>query len=98
MHHILWEYEVRPDQIAEFEAFYGPEGSWARLFRSAKGYGGTDLFRDVARPTRFLTVDRWASPEAFDACLRDHREAYDRLDAEASAFTVAERRIGAFQA
>jgi hypothetical protein len=51
MYHIVWEYEVRADQLAAFEALYGPLGAWTQLFRSADGYRGTELYRDTTRPT-----------------------------------------------
>lgn len=43
---VVWEFRVRPGQEAEFEARYGPDGDWARLFRLGEGYGGTVLLRD----------------------------------------------------
>ncbi|MBA3893612.1 MAG: hypothetical protein H0X69_07935 [Gemmatimonadales bacterium] len=51
MYHIVWEYEIRPDRLAEFEALYGAAGAWSDLFRLAEGYRGTELFCDTARPT-----------------------------------------------
>ena len=51
MFEIVWEYEVRPEKVEAFEALYGPEGDWARLFRRADGYVETRLFRDTARPS-----------------------------------------------
>jgi heme-degrading monooxygenase HmoA len=97
MYHILWEYEVRRDRVAEFEALYGPDGAWARLFRSLEGYHGTELLRDTSRPTRFVTIDYWSSAADFERNLPAVREAYDRLDQEASALTIVERRLGAFK-
>jgi quinol monooxygenase YgiN len=97
MYHIVWEYEVRADQLAAFEVLYGPTGAWTQLFRSADGYRGTELYRDTARPTHFVTLDRWTSPAAFDAYIPTIREAYERLDAEGTAFTLRERRLGAFE-
>ena len=34
----VWEFQVRPGRESEFESHYGPDGTWARLFRSAEGY------------------------------------------------------------
>jgi quinol monooxygenase YgiN len=97
MYHIVWEYEVRADQLAAFEVLYGPTGAWTQLFRSADGYRGTELYRDTARPTHFVTLDRWTSPAAFEAYIPTIREAYDRLDEQGAALTMRERRLGAFE-
>ena len=63
----LWEFTVPPGRQSEFEAHYGPEGDWVRLFRRATGYLGSELLQDRADPQRYLTVDRWTSPEAWRA-------------------------------
>ena len=44
VHYIIWEYEVRSDALGVFEALYGPNGAWARLFRSADGIKGRTCF------------------------------------------------------
>jgi quinol monooxygenase YgiN len=94
---IVWEYEVRPDRMAAFEALYGATGGWSRLFGRAEGYHGTELFRDHARPTHFLTIDRWISASAHEAHLATVGEEYARLDEEGASLTLDERRIGAFE-
>jgi heme-degrading monooxygenase HmoA len=98
MYHIVWDYEVRVDQVPAFETLYGASGAWARLFDTAEGYQGTELYRDLARPTHFLTLDRWTSRAAFQACMDSMGDAYHRLDEQAAALTVRERRLGDFEA
>lgn len=63
----LWEFHVRAESRDEFERHYGPEGSWAALFRRAPGYLGTHLLRDRATDGRYLTIDRWQSEAAYRA-------------------------------
>jgi quinol monooxygenase YgiN len=98
MYYVVWEYEVRADQLAAFETLYGPTGAWSQLFHAAEGYRGTELYRDTTRPTHFVTVDRWATPAALEAYLPTVRESYDRLDEQGAALTIREQRIGAFEA
>jgi heme-degrading monooxygenase HmoA len=93
---IVWEYEVRPEKIAAFEALYGPEGDWARLFSRADGYVETRLLRDTARPMLYLTIDRWLSRAAYEAFFSTAGPAYAALDRRGDALTVRERRLGAF--
>ncbi len=93
MYEILWEYEIRPGQSEAFESLYGADGEWARLFRQADGYVETLLFRDIASPTRYLTLDRWRSRAAFDAFFEAAGSAYAALDRLGDALTMLERRI-----
>jgi heme-degrading monooxygenase HmoA len=98
MYEIFWEYEVHPGQVAAFESLYGADGEWASLFRETEGYVETLLFRDVDRPTRYLTIDRWRSRAAFDAFVEAAGPAYAALDRRGDALTVSERRLGAIDA
>lgn len=61
----IWDFEVAPGCVPEFERIYGPEGEWVALFRKAEGYRSTRLLWDHERATRYLTIDEWDSSEAF---------------------------------
>ena len=98
MHEIVWEYEVRAEHVAAFEALYGADGDWARLFRRAEGYVETRLYRDTARPMLYLTIDRWRSRAAFEAFVQAAGPAYAALDSRGDALIARERRLGAFDA
>ncbi len=97
MFEIVWEYEVRPEKVEAFEALYGPEGDWARLFRRAEGYVETRLYRDPAWPMLYLTIDRWHSRVAYEAFVQTAGPAYAALDRRGDALTARERRVGAFE-
>ncbi|CAG1771044.1 hypothetical protein BAC2_01441 [uncultured bacterium] len=68
----------------------------SRLVRRAEGYLETILLEDQRRPGRYLTVDRWASDEAHDAFLREHRADYEKDDRECEVLATAERSLGAY--
>jgi heme-degrading monooxygenase HmoA len=93
---VVWQFEIADESVAAFEAAYGPEGSWARLFRSSPEYHGTELLRDVYIPGNYLTIDRWASESAFRAFRKEQDAAYESLDRSCDALTRRETRIGAF--
>ena len=85
-----------PAKQAEFEAHYGPDGSWARLFRRANGYLGSELLRTARNPLRYLTIDRWASREAWQAFRREYAAEYERLDREFEGLTTREAPLGEY--
>jgi heme-degrading monooxygenase HmoA len=88
---VVWQFEIAEEKVAAFEAAYGPEGAWARLFRTSPDYRGTELLRDA-----YITIDRWTSEEAFRAFRRDHDAGYEALDRTCDALTSRETRIGAY--
>lgn len=94
MYTIIWRFEVLPAAIASFEAMYGPEGEWVRLFRAGRGYLGTELFQHTVDETRFVTVDRWESREAFETFRARNVHAYAELDARCERFTSSETLLG----
>jgi len=93
---VVWHFEIAEENVAAFEAAYGPDGSWAQLFRSSPEYRGTELLRDIHIPGNYVTIDRWASDNAFRAFRKEHDAAYESLDRSCDALTRRETRIGAF--
>ena len=95
---VVWQFEIAEEKIAAFEAAYGPEGVWAKLFLSSPEYQGTELLRDAYIPGNYLTIDRWASEQAFRDFRRTHDAEYEALDRSCDALVSRETRIGAFTA
>ena len=93
---IVWEFRVRTDRRAEFERHYGPEGSWAKLFREDPAYIGTELLRDAAEADRYLTIDRWRARGAFEAFKKAHAAEYAALDRDCEQLTTTETKFGVF--
>jgi heme-degrading monooxygenase HmoA len=98
MYCVVWEYEVNAQNADRFEAVYGSDGAWAKLFRRSDDYRGTDLLRGVARPGLYVTVDRWRSQGAYVAFLAEHAQEYAGIDAQCDALTVRETRLSALTA
>jgi heme-degrading monooxygenase HmoA len=93
---VVWQFEIAEEKIADFEAAYGPDGDWAKLFRNSPEYLGTELLTDAYISGSYLTIDRWTSDEAFRAFRRDNDAAYEALDRSCDDLTSRETRIGAY--
>ena len=83
--------------IAAFEEAYGPEGDWARLFRTADGFIGTTLLKGDGEPAEYLTLDRWASAQAYEAFRRTRHDEFTALDRRCEALTALEQEIGSYR-
>jgi heme-degrading monooxygenase HmoA len=92
-HLILWTYEVAPEVESAFRAAYSVDGEWARLFARAPGFLGVELFSDGSR---YLTVDRWETREAFETFKTGFAQAYAELDSKLAPLTLSETKLGAF--
>jgi len=92
---LVFSYEVRDADA--FERAYGPSGEWAQFFQDASGYIGTELLRDVEVPGRYLVVDRWESPEAYNVFATEHREEYMRRVDDTRFYYEQELRFGTFE-
>lgn len=93
----VWEFRVRGDRREEFERHYAPQGSWAGLFRRAAGYAGTELLRDRSDALRYLTIDRWASAEAYRAFRAEFAAPYAALDERCAGLTTHEAALGEYE-
>jgi hypothetical protein len=52
----LWEFEVKPGCEERFEMVYGPDGDWAKLFRSDSHYRETRPVQDSFRGGVYLNT------------------------------------------
>lgn len=91
---IVWEFRVRRGMAKQFEEVYGLHGEWVQLFRRDSAYIRTQLFRDVDDASRYLTLDFWASEEAYQAFRESHRDEYRIIDAKCEQMTDGEREVG----
>jgi len=96
VHTIVWEFRVKPGAIEEFENHYGPSGTWVSFFRKGQGYRETQLLRDAADPTRYVTIDSWDDEHAYRLFHETYGAEYAALDAVCAAFSTEERLIGQF--
>jgi hypothetical protein len=94
----LWEFEVKPGSEQRFQSVYGPEGEWARLFRTDSQFVETRLLRDAAEPRKFVTVDLWRTRSAYESFKELNHIAYVALDRACESLTLRERCIGNFEA
>ena len=92
----IWEFHVKASRREDFERCYGPSGPWVLLFRRAEGYAGTELLQDNANPLRYLTIDRWASVEAYRSFRTRFADQYAELDRECEGMTSREVLLGEF--
>ena len=94
MYVIVWEFTIREECTAEFEAVYGSRGEWAQLFARAEGYRNSRLLRDVSDPLRYVTLDYWVSQEAHRQFRKAHEQEYRNLDQRCERLTVKETKLG----
>ncbi len=93
---IIWEFRVRSGMEQAFEAAYGAEGDWVRLFHRSPEYVRTELVRDVDDRGRYLTIDVWRSGAAYESFRERHREEYRKIDTLCAEMTEGEREVGKF--
>lgn len=89
----VWDYDVESAQVEAFVAAYGAAGAWTQLFERTTGYAGTQLFRDVDQPNRFLTVDRWTDAACWQAFLDGWGDQYRELDRQLSRLAAGGRTV-----
>ena len=98
MYILLWGYQVKTENQSEFEKTYSPNGAWADLFNKGTGYLGTKLIHSDEFPEQYVTLDRWASSEDYEAFLSQWKDEYEKLDAHCEGLTDHESCLGRFGA
>ena len=97
MYVIIWEYQVRPERVAEFEEIYSPTGVWAKLFQKSKGYIGTELLAEERCAHRYITIDRWSSSQDYESFLAAWKNDYEDLDAQCGGLAESETLQGKWE-
>ena len=92
---VLWRFRPKDDSVEPFEEAYGPGGAWARLFRTADGFLGTELLRSA--DGSYVTIDRWRTEAALERFLERCTREYDLLESACEALTSEETPIGRFE-
>ena len=95
---MIWEFHVKPGSEAAFEQLYGPDGEWVQLFRLASGFHRTELLKDHANRSRYLTLDYWTSVAEYDAFRSAYAAQVRDIDAKGETLTERESPIGSFEA
>ncbi|MGA9040303.1 MAG: antibiotic biosynthesis monooxygenase [Terriglobales bacterium] len=93
---VMWEFVVKPGMEARFEQIYGASGDWARLFRHDENYLGTELNCEHPGSRRYLTLDFWASEEAYEGFQKKHLAEYQAIDQSCEALTESECKLATF--
>ena len=95
----VFAYEVASGDDGAFEAVYGPDGEWARYFRGADGYRGTELLRATGSGgLSYIVIDRWDSAAAYERFLAEHEAEYGRRNRAAGRLYRRETVLGRFDA
>lgn len=94
---VIWEFRVKPQQVAEFERDYSGRGAWSTLFGNSPAYHGTRLVRDREDRLRFLTIDTWGDFDSYENFRTENADRYRELDKGFERFTDSERFVGIFE-
>lgn len=92
----IWEYRINTEHAKAFEAAYGQEGGWVRLFRRDPAYIRTELLSDSSDPEHFITIDYWTMRQACFAFRERFQAEFDAIDKHCARFTPEERHRGDF--
>ena len=93
----VWKFRPPKSCEQQFHEAYAGGGRWSELFKRAKGYRGTALFKPFGPDGWWLTIDRWESAADFEAFGHDFGEEYRALDVELEAIAGEEEFVGAYE-
>ncbi len=93
---VLWEYQVKPDRLEEFESMYRPDGPWTDFFRVCPAFVSITLWKDLRRPGRYLVADRWTSEALYDEFVKERATEIADLSARGARLWTSEHEMGRY--
>ena len=95
---IVWQFDIKPGQEAEFEKFYGANGEWTALNRKSRSYLGSSFLRDQSRKERYLMVEYWSEMLVYEQHKSHRSVEILELEARRNALVAAIEPLGVFSA
>ncbi len=93
---VLWEYEVRPESVEDFESLYRPDGAWGDLLRQGPGFVSITMWKDRKDPSRYLVADRWTSEVLYEEFMRERDADIAALNQRSARTRTREVPLGRF--
>ncbi len=94
MYRLVWEFDAKPERVADFEKVYSLEGRWTTFFCLSPDYLGTQLYRNTTDANRFVIVDTWRSRTAYETFRKANAAEYATLDEWCRQLLDHERMLG----
>jgi heme-degrading monooxygenase HmoA len=94
---VIWEFEVQPDKLAEFEQIYDSQGDWVQLFMRGKGFINTELVQNIETNNRYIVLDHWQSRTHYLLFREAFNQEYDAIDVKSRSLIIQEKLLGAFE-
>ena len=95
---IVWQFEVRSGQEAEFERLYGVDGEWTAMNRHTRSYLGSSFLRDQASASRYIVIEYWSEMLVYERHRAHQSKAITALEERRSALVESVEPVGIFTA
>ncbi len=95
---VVWQFEVRPGEIDQFEQLYGVDGPWTKLSRRSRSFLGSSFLRDFAVEGRYLLVEYWGEMVVYERHLADLSDEIVSLERERDRCVERMQTLGVFSA
>jgi len=95
---VVWQFEIRPGAVEEFERFYGADGDWTKLSRRSRSFLGSSFLRDIGSESRYLLVEYWGEMVVYEKHVADFSDEMVALERERERLVVRMDTVGVFTA
>jgi len=95
---VVWQFETLPDRSADFERFYGADGSWTKLSRRSRSFLGSSFLRAIGSDTRYVLVEYWGEMVVYEKHLADFTEQVKKLEEQRALIVERMETVGVFTA
>lgn len=95
---IMWQFDVKSGQAAEFEQLFGADGDWTRLNRQTRSYLGSSFLRDQNRSSRYIVIEYWSEMIVYEQHRAYRSDAIASLEARRAALVESVEPLGIYTA
>jgi quinol monooxygenase YgiN len=95
---IVWQFDVKPGRVSDFERFYGADGDWTAVNRHSRSYLGTSFLRDQNEDARYLVIEYWSEMLVYEQHRTSRSAAIASLEDRSRTLVDAVEPLGIFTA
>ncbi|MCL4810963.1 MAG: antibiotic biosynthesis monooxygenase [Vicinamibacteraceae bacterium] len=95
---VVWQFQVKRGQEAEFERLYGADGEWTTVSRKSRSFIGSSFLKELSSDRRYLLVEYWSEMLPYERHRRDLVEEIEPLEQAREAMLESVLPLGVYDA
>lgn len=93
---IMWQFNVKDGQEAEFEQMYGVDSEWTTMNRQTRSFLGSSFLRDQNLSSRYILIEYWSEMVVYEQHKAYRSDAIASIERQRTMLVESVEPLGVF--